>query len=159
MMVAAPPPGPRGKSSDRFGPSKKCRKRCITSTSPRPKTRPMPGCSISCSAITTCRTAPSRTHAWRTGCKQLPPEGLRDMCSWGRFCTFAREPERRKVGIDARVSVAGVRYEVDPDLAGETVIVWFGLFLLTGGTTQAEKAMGEDATPQIIIEFALDTGR
>ena len=60
--------------------------------------------------------------------QQLPPEGLRDMCSWERFCTFAREPERRKVGIDARVSVAGVRYEVDPDLAGETVIVWFGLY-------------------------------
>jgi len=60
--------------------------------------------------------------------QQLPPEGLRDMCSWERFCTFAREPERRKVGIDARVSVAGVRYDVDPDLAGETVIVWFGLY-------------------------------
>ncbi len=60
--------------------------------------------------------------------QHLPPEGLRDMCSWERFCTFAREPERRKVGIDARVSVAGVRYEVDPDLAGETVIVWFGLY-------------------------------
>ncbi len=58
----------------------------------------------------------------------LPPEGLREMCSWERFCTFARAPERRKVGIDARVSVAGVRYEVDPDLAGETVIVWFGLY-------------------------------
>jgi len=50
------------------------------------------------------------------------------MCSWERLCTFAREPERRKVGIDARVSVAGVRYDVDPDLAGETVIVWFGLY-------------------------------
>jgi len=60
--------------------------------------------------------------------QHLPPEGLRDMCSWERFCTFAREPERRKVGINARVSVAGVRYEVDPDLAGETVIVWFGLY-------------------------------
>lgn len=60
--------------------------------------------------------------------QQLPPEGRRDMCSWERFCTFAREPERRKVGIDAQVSVAGVRYDVDPDLAGETVIVWFGLY-------------------------------
>jgi hypothetical protein len=60
--------------------------------------------------------------------QQLPSEGLRAMCSWERFCPFAREPERRKVGIDARVSVAGVRYEVDPDLAGETVIVWFGLY-------------------------------
>jgi len=50
------------------------------------------------------------------------------MCSWERFCTFAREPERRKVGGDARVSVEGVLYEVDPDLAGEAVILWFGLF-------------------------------
>jgi hypothetical protein len=72
------------------------------------------------------RAAPqTRMEDWL---QQLPPEGLRDMCSWERFCTFAREPERRKVGIDAQVSVAGVRYEVDPDLAGETVIVWFGLY-------------------------------
>src|SRR5262249_54537744 len=41
---------------------------------------------------------------------------------------FAREPERRKVGGDARVSVDGVNYEVDPDLAGETVILWWGIF-------------------------------
>jgi hypothetical protein len=60
--------------------------------------------------------------------QHLPSEGLRDMCSWERFCTFAREPETRKVAVDARVSVAGVRYEVDPDLAGETVILWFGLY-------------------------------
>lgn len=50
------------------------------------------------------------------------------MCTWERFCTFAREPERRKVGADARVSVAGVAYEVEPDLAGETVVLWWGLF-------------------------------
>ena len=60
--------------------------------------------------------------------QHLPPEGLREMCSWERFCTFAREPETRKVAGDAQVSVAGVRYEVDPDLAGETVTVWFGLY-------------------------------
>jgi hypothetical protein len=50
------------------------------------------------------------------------------MCSWDRFRAFAREPERRKVGIDARVQVEGVLYEVDPSLAGETVTVWLGLF-------------------------------
>ena len=53
--------------------------------------------------------------------RQLPPAGLRAMCSWERFCAFAREPERRKVGVDARVTVDGVAYEVDPNLAGETV--------------------------------------
>ena len=67
----------------------------------------------------------SRMEDWL---HQLPPEGLREMCSWERFCTFAREPERRQVGNDAQVSVAGVRYDVDPDLAGETVLVWFGLY-------------------------------
>lgn len=39
-----------------------------------------------------------------------------------------RVPERRKVDATARVSVEGVAYEVDPDLAGETVILWWGLF-------------------------------
>jgi hypothetical protein len=50
------------------------------------------------------------------------------MCSWERFCAFAREPEHRKVGADARVTVAGVLYEVEPGLAGETVVLWFGLY-------------------------------
>ncbi|MBV8591540.1 MAG: hypothetical protein JO212_16035 [Acetobacteraceae bacterium] len=50
------------------------------------------------------------------------------MCAWERFCVFAREPERRLVGIDCRLTVAGVTYEVDPELAGETVVVWWGLF-------------------------------
>ncbi len=58
----------------------------------------------------------------------LPPGGVREMCSWERFCTFAREPLQRKVGADARVTVDGTLYEVDPDLAGETVVLWFGLF-------------------------------
>jgi uncharacterized short protein YbdD (DUF466 family) len=50
------------------------------------------------------------------------------MCSWERFCAFAREPERRTVGVDARITVDGVAYEVDPNLAGETVVLWWGLF-------------------------------
>ena len=50
------------------------------------------------------------------------------MCEWERFCTFAREPERRKVANDARIAVEGVLYQVDPNLAGETVILWWGLF-------------------------------
>ncbi|AFL72266.1 IS481 family transposase [Thiocystis violascens] len=58
----------------------------------------------------------------------LPPDGVRAMCSWERFGTFAREPERRKVGVDARVSLEGTLYQVDPDLAGEDVILWWGLF-------------------------------
>jgi hypothetical protein len=50
------------------------------------------------------------------------------MCDWDRFCTFAREPEQRKVGSDARVSIEGVPYQVDPELAGVTVTLWWGLF-------------------------------
>jgi hypothetical protein len=67
----------------------------------------------------------SRIDDWLA---HLPAEGVRQMCAWERFCAFAREPERRLVGIDCRLTVAGVAYEVDPELAGETVVVWWGLF-------------------------------
>jgi hypothetical protein len=67
----------------------------------------------------------SRMEDWL---KNLPATGLREMCSWERFCTFAREPEQRKVDACARVSVQGVAYQVDPELAGEKVILWWGLF-------------------------------
>jgi hypothetical protein len=58
----------------------------------------------------------------------LPADGVRQMCAWERFRAFARQPERRLVGIDCRLTVAGVTYEVDAELAGETVVVWWGLF-------------------------------
>ena len=45
-----------------------------------------------------------------------------------RGCAFAREPERRKVAADARVSIDGAFYEVNGDLAGEEVLLWRGLF-------------------------------
>jgi hypothetical protein len=67
----------------------------------------------------------SRLEDW---VENLPSSGVRAMCSWDRFCTFAREPEQRKVGPDARIAVAGTAYEVDPELAGETVVLWWGLF-------------------------------
>lgn len=51
--------------------------------------------------------------------------GMDRRCSWERFCTFAPEPEQRKVGIDARVSIEGICYEVDADLAGEEVVLWW----------------------------------
>jgi hypothetical protein len=49
----------------------------------------------------------SRMEDWLAN---LPGSGVRAVCSRERFCTFARKPERRKVGDDARVSVAGVNY-------------------------------------------------
>lgn len=67
----------------------------------------------------------SRAEDWL---QNLPAGGIRAMCSWERFCTFAREPERRKVAIDALVTVDGILYEVDADLAGEDVVLWWGLF-------------------------------
>jgi hypothetical protein len=42
----------------------------------------------------------SRTQDWL---QNVPSGGFRAMCSFDRFRTFAREPERRKVGVDARV--------------------------------------------------------
>lgn len=67
----------------------------------------------------------SRIEDWVAN---LPDSGLREMCSWERFCAFAREPERRKVASDARVSIDGTYYQVDNDLAGEEVLLWWGLF-------------------------------
>ena len=67
----------------------------------------------------------SRMDDWL---RNPPPAGVREMCSWERFCTFAREPERRKVDSDARITTGGTIYVVDPELAGETVLLWWGLF-------------------------------
>jgi hypothetical protein len=67
----------------------------------------------------------SRTADWLA---HLPAEGLREMCTWEQFCRFAPEPERRKVGVDARVTIEGTAYEVDPQLAGEVVLLLWGLF-------------------------------
>jgi len=71
------------------------------------------------------RESHSRIEDW---IENLTQDGIRQMCNWDRFCTFAREPEKRKVGLDARITVDGVAYEVEPDLAGEKVILWWGLF-------------------------------
>ena len=67
----------------------------------------------------------SRMDDWLA---HLPADGVREMCAWERFCAFAREPERRAVALDCRMTIAGVNYEVDPEFAGETVVVWWGLF-------------------------------
>lgn len=67
----------------------------------------------------------SRMEDWR---QNVPASGLRTMCDWDRYCTFAREPERRSVGVDARIAIGSTQYEVDPELAGETVILWWGVF-------------------------------
>ena len=65
----------------------------------------------------------SRIEDWM---RNLPGEGFRQMCSWERFCAFARDPESRRVSGDARIRVDGAHYELA--LAGEMVTVWWGLF-------------------------------
>ncbi|MDD2762219.1 MAG: IS481 family transposase [Methylomonas sp.] len=81
----------------------------------------------------------SRSEDWL---RNLPSAGIRAMCSWERFCTFAREPERRKVAIDARVTVDGTPYEVDAELAGEDVVLWWGLFDQELFVEQGDKRFG-----------------
>lgn len=67
----------------------------------------------------------SRIEDW---IQNIPKSGIKKMCSWERFCTFAREPERRKVGTDAKLSLHGTVYDVAPELANQRVVVWWGLF-------------------------------
>ena len=67
----------------------------------------------------------SRIEDWIT---HLPDSGYRAMCDWDQYCHFAREPEQRKVGIDTRISIGGVAYDLSPELAGETVVIWWGLY-------------------------------
>jgi hypothetical protein len=69
--------------------------------------------------------AHSRIEDWFT---KLPSTGLRQMCSWERFCHFVREPERRKVRSDATVSIDGILYQVAGDFAGKEVTILFGIF-------------------------------
>ena len=81
----------------------------------------------------------SRIEDWM---RHLPDAGFREMCAWERFCAFAREPERRTVGIDARIRVDGVAYEVDAGLAGEEVVLWWGLFDQELYVEHADKRFG-----------------
>ncbi|WP_079254098.1 IS481 family transposase [Endozoicomonas arenosclerae] len=67
----------------------------------------------------------SRIEDWL---QSLPKSGVRAMCDWDQYCHFAREPEKRKVGIDATISINGVDYLLSPELAGETAVIWWGLY-------------------------------
>lgn len=67
----------------------------------------------------------SRLEDWQ---QHLPPEGYRQMCSWERFCQMAREPDERQVASDACITLEGIPYQLTGEMAGEKVIVLFGLF-------------------------------
>jgi hypothetical protein len=67
----------------------------------------------------------SRIEVWA---RDLPAAGFRQMCGWDTYCTFAREPEFRTVGLDGRISLENRIYQITPELSGERVEVWKGVF-------------------------------
>jgi hypothetical protein len=69
--------------------------------------------------------AGSRIEVWAC---DLPAAGFHRMCAWDTFCTFAREPEFRTVGLDGRISLENRIDQVTPELSGERVEVWKGVF-------------------------------
>lgn len=92
--------GPREKGSACSAPLRRCTKRSITFGSRKPKLRLTSSCCSFWSSATVILTAANLTPAWMTGSLIFPLAGIRQMSSWEQFCTFVREPERRKVGID-----------------------------------------------------------
>ena len=59
---------------------------------------------------------------------QLPASGHPGDVRLGPVPHLRARARAPRVGIDARIQVDGVGYEVDPSLAGETVTLWWGLF-------------------------------
>lgn len=59
--------------------------------------------------------------------QNLPPEGFKQMCSWEKFSSFAREPLQRTVSAEGKISLDGVEYKVDPELLGFDVTVLLGI--------------------------------
>ncbi len=71
------------------------------------------------------REKASRIEVWKTS---LPETGIREMCEWNKFCEIVREPQIREVGTDACISISGIKYQLDPNLAGESVKALIGVF-------------------------------
>jgi hypothetical protein len=72
------------------------------------------------------RESHSRIQDWVS---KLPEGGFKAVCSWEKFRSFAREPEQKTVARDCTITMdGGVKYEVSPELVGEKVVVWWGLF-------------------------------
>ena len=66
----------------------------------------------------------SRLEDWSLN---FPKTGIQKMCSWETFCSYARTPEVRTVGIDGVININGLKYEVSHELVGSKVTVWWGL--------------------------------
>jgi hypothetical protein len=67
----------------------------------------------------------SRIEDWL---QNLPPHGFKEMCSWDRFRTFAREPEQRKADSNACVGIDGIRYQLSHEMAGQDITLLWGVF-------------------------------
>ena len=51
-----------------------------------------------------------------------------ELCGeWEHFTKLVREPETRKVENDACVNVDGIKYQLSPEFAGQTVTLLWGL--------------------------------
>lgn len=66
----------------------------------------------------------SKLEDWQ---QNLPDAGYRAMCEWEHFTKLVREPETRKVENDACVNVDGIKYQLSPEFAGQTVTLLWGL--------------------------------
>lgn len=67
----------------------------------------------------------SRMEDWL---QNLPSQGFREMCSWNRFRTFAREPEHRNADSNACVGIDGIRYQLSHEMAGQDITLLWGIF-------------------------------
>jgi len=67
----------------------------------------------------------SRIQDW---IENLPSEGFQEICTWERYCCFAREPEKRKVSSDACIQIGGIPYQLTSEMAGQEVTLLLGLF-------------------------------
>ncbi|MCP3944991.1 MAG: hypothetical protein GY710_26430 [Desulfobacteraceae bacterium] len=94
--------------------------------------------------------AHSRIDDW---IKNIHSSGIKKMCSWDRFCTFTREPEKRKINPDSTITVNSIKYEVSHELAGNKVIIWWGLFDSELYVEFGEKKFGPYKPVEGVIPF------
>lgn len=59
--------------------------------------------------------------------QNLPPSGFKQMCTWEKFSSFAREPVERTVSAEGKISLDGVDYKVSAELLGFEVTVLLGI--------------------------------
>ena len=71
------------------------------------------------------RESHTKIEDWK---QNIPKSGVREMCDWPTFCSFARRSELRTVTSEGTVHMNGVEYSVTPELTGEKVKAFWGVF-------------------------------